>query len=295
MQVGYRLEHLEQQRPFFDRGQRVDRPLQNRLAGIGHEVGLVGSDLHPQPFTRRTPAQRRIEREVMRGQLLKAAAALFTGKMQAEPVFPPLRLGLILLDMGDPQDSQPQFQCRFDRIGQASPLLGIERHAVHDDVHDMLPPPVHFRNVFQPMGFAVDADSGKTLLLQLQPQLIIRRPDWDLLRCEQQQLRPGRPSHDLVDDFIRRLRLDGDVTGRAIRLSQPREQDPQVVVDLCHGADGRAWRVPDGLLFNRNGRRQSTNMLQLRLGHLTEELAGIGRQRFDIPPLPLGIQRVHGE
>ena len=36
-------------------------------------------------------------------------------------------------------------------------------------------------------------------------------------------------------------------------------------------------------------------MLDLRLRHLAEELPGVGGQRLDVPPLALGVERVHGQ
>jgi hypothetical protein len=77
--------------------------------------------------------------------------------------------------------------------------------------------------------------------------------------------------------------------------AHPGEQQPQVVVDLGHRADGRARILRRGLLFDRDGRRKPLDQVDIGLGHQLEELAGIGRQRFDVAPLALGIDRVEGQ
>ena len=45
-------------------------------------------------------------------------------------------------------------------------------------------------------------------------------------------------------------------------------------------------------LLDGNGRRQAFDDVDVRLFHETKELAGIGRQRFHVSPLPLGVDRI---
>ena len=49
------------------------------------------------------------------------------------------------------------------------------------------------------------------------------------------------------------------------------------------------------LLLDRDCRRQPVDLIDIRLLHHLEELAGIGRQALDITPLSLGIDRVEGK
>src|SRR5688572_25375373 len=73
------------------------------------------------------------------------------------------------------------------------------------------------------------------------------------------------------------------------------EQQAQVIVDLRGGADGRP-RVSDAVfLANRNRRTDSFDAIDVRLLHALEELARVGRQRADIAPLPLGVNRIESE
>ena len=48
-------------------------------------------------------------------------------------------------------------------------------------------------------------------------------------------------------------------------------------------------------LLDGDGRREAVNVFDLRLGHLSQELAGVGRERFDVAPLAFRVERVHGE
>ena len=50
-----------------------------------------------------------------------------------------------------------------------------------------------------------------------------------------------------------------------------------------------------GLLLDGDGRRQAVDLVDVRLLHHLEELAGIGRQALDIAALALGIDGVEGE
>ena len=81
----------------------------------------------------------------------------------------------------------------------------------------------------------------------------------------------------------------------AVRLADPRPQQPQVVVDLGHRADGRARVARGRLLVDRDRRRQPLDRVDVGLVHLPEELARVGRQRLDVPALALGVDRVERE
>ena len=66
-------------------------------------------------------------------------------------------------------------------------------------------------------------------------------------------------------------------------------------MDFGRRADGRA-RVADAVLLpNRNRRADALDDVDVRLLHPLEKLPRIGRQRLDIAPLALGVDRVEGE
>ena len=78
----------------------------------------------------------------------------------------------------------------------------------------------------------------------------------------------------------------------AIGGAGTRVQQAQVVVDLGHRAHGRARIVAGRLLLDRDRRRQALDQVDVGLLHQLQELAGIGRQRFDVAALAFRIQRV---
>src|SRR5262249_21057057 len=74
-----------------------------------------------------------------------------------------------------------------------------------------------------------------------------------------------------------------------------RPQQSHVVVDLRNGADRRTWIFRGGLLFDRNCRRQSIDLVDVRLLHHLEELPRVSRERLHVAALALGINGVEGE
>jgi hypothetical protein len=97
--------------------------------------------------------------------------------------------------------------------------------------------------------------------------------------------------HHLLDG------LGGDrlPAGGTVRPADPGEQQAEVVMDLRHCPDGGAGVVAGRLLLDGDGGGEPLDRLHVGLVHLLQELAGIGRQRLDVAPLPLGVDRVEGE
>src|SRR4051812_7027002 len=73
------------------------------------------------------------------------------------------------------------------------------------------------------------------------------------------------------------------------------KQQAKVVVDLGNGAVSRSRVGSRGLLLDRDRRRQPLDQVDVRLLHLLEELAGVGRQRLDVAPLPSRVDGVEGK
>ncbi len=81
----------------------------------------------------------------------------------------------------------------------------------------------------------------------------------------------------------------------AVRDADPREQQPQMVVDLRDGPDRRTRIAARALLVDRDGRGEAVDLVDVRLLHLAEELPRVGGQALDIAALALGIDRVEGQ
>ena len=92
-----------------------------------------------------------------------------------------------------------------------------------------------------------------------------------------------------------RVPPNGFPAGPAEEPGSPGEEELEVVIQLRHGPDGRP-RGPDRIrLVDRDGRGNSFYPVGLRLVHALEELARVGGKGLDVPPLPLGVDRVEGE
>ena len=153
-------------------------------------------------------------------------------------------------------------------------------------------------------------DSSEPLPARFHPGLVqqIER----LVVCARGRLRHRRGFDDReveADDQPRALGARGELAGHdfgrvadhelpALPAEGPahaRKQQAHVVVDFGGRADRRA-RVPDAvLLADGDGRCDALDLVHVRLLHPLEELPGVGGQRFDVAPLPFGVDRVEGE
>src|SRR5688572_6665054 len=82
---------------------------------------------------------------------------------------------------------------------------------------------------------------------------------------------------------------------RAVRLSDAREEQPEVVVDLRDRADGGPRVAGRSLLVDRDRGREALDEVDVRLLHLTQELPRVRRKRLDIAALAFGVDRVERE
>src|SRR5262249_61765980 len=102
----------------------------------------------------------------------------------------------------------------------------------------------------------------------------------------------GLELEDLIDDRLLALAGDRPPTDRAVRLADARVEQPEVVVDLGHGADRRA-RVPRRrLLVDRDRRRKPVDRVDVRLLHHLQELPRVCAEALDVAPLPLPLYPV---
>src|SRR3990172_6271523 len=68
-----------------------------------------------------------------------------------------------------------------------------------------------------------------------------------------------------------------------------------MVVQLGHGADGRARGAHRVGLVDRDRRRNAIDRIHLRLVHAVEEVARVGAEGLYVAPLAFGVQRVEHE
>ena len=116
-----------------------------------------------------------------------------------------------------------------------------------------------------------------------------------LRRRQQQEPRLFAMLQKPLDRLIDALCAYGHAAVRTVHLPKPGGEHAEVVIHLRERAHGRAWRAAGAPLLDRHRGGEPLDLLEQRLRHLPHELPGIRRQALDIPPLPLGIERVEGE
>ena len=145
------------------------------------------------------------------------------------------------------------------------------------------------------MHRAVHSHPGETVGGELTEQLDVLPLAATHHRGEHLELRAFVDGEQPVDDLLRGLFGDGFATDGAVRHTNARPQQTQVVVDLGDGAH-RGTRVARGrLLVDGHRRGQPLDEVDVGLVHLAEELTCVGRQGLDVAALPLGKDRVEGQ
>ena len=174
-------------------------------------------------------------------------------------------------------------------------MSGRDDDAVDDDLDVVLELLVERRRVGDLGELAVDLEPLEAALHEVGDFLAVFA--LPAAHDRREQIEPGalRQRQHPVDHLAHRLALDRETGGGRIGDADPRPEQAHVVVDLGHRADGRARVLRRRLLLDRDRRREAVDLVDVRLLHHFEELAGIGRERLDIAPLPLGVDGVEGE
>ena len=142
---------------------------------------------------------------------------------------------------------------------------------------------------------AVDLDALKALLEPFGELLLVLALAAAHDRREQIEAGAFGQRQHAVDHLRDDLAFDRQSRGRRIGHADARPQQAHVVVDLGDGSDGGARVLRRRLLLDRDRGRQAVDLVDIRLLHHLQELARIGRQRFDVAALAFGIDGVEGE
>ena len=291
MGLGHCLQHAV---PILERvaGPRRDRPLVDREVGVWDDELRVDLELDPQPVAGLARPVRRVEREVPGSELVERQPAERARERLREVL--DLLAAVVRLDR-DRRDAFGELERGLQRVGDAAPDVRLGDQAVDDDLD----------RVLVVLGRRIGSDSSRTspsMRARGNP-LRARSPrsfSYSPLRPrtigrQHLELRALRQLHHLVDDLLGRLAADRAAAVRAVRVADPGEEHPEVVVDLGDGPDGRTGVPRGGLLVDRDGRREALDEVDVGLLHLPEELPGVRRQRLHVPSLALGVDRVEGQ
>ena len=114
-------------------------------------------------------------------------------------------------------------------------------------------------------------------------------------RRAQLDLGAGRQRQDRFENLARRSARRRLAGARTVRLADRGEQQIQIARHIGHRPDRRARVVGQRLLLDRDHRRQAEHEVHVRLGHLRDESLRIARERFHVPALAFGVDRVEGQ
>ncbi len=276
--VRERLDHPEG--PAAPALQRVrpglDRALPDAFGRVGHHQ--VGVHLRPgaQAVALLAHPERVVEGEAVRSQLREADAVHRAGEVLAVH-----RVRLPLLGQGGERVQHALALPQRGLDGVDQPAVGfapLDHQAVDHDLDVVLSLLVQLDVLVERTDGPVDARPREPPLARVGQHFLVLA--LALLDERRQQGEPGALGQpgQLVGDLLRALLADAAAADGAVLLAHRGEEHAQVVVDL------------DG-----DGGRQAPDHVVVRLLHLPEELAGVGGERFDVAPLPLGIQGVEGK
>src|SRR5581483_10173978 len=151
------------------------------------------------------------------------------------------------------------------------------------------------RRLFEQVLLAVDLHPREALVAQLLEEVAILALAIAHDRSVDREAGALREGEDLLDDRVDRLPRDRTPAHGAVGSPHPCVEEAQVVVDLGDRPDRRARVARGRLLVDRDRRREAVDRVDVRLLHHLQELPRVGGERLDIPPLPLGVDRVEGE
>ena len=114
-------------------------------------------------------------------------------------------------------------------------------------------------------------------------------------RVEHVESPPLRQRQDARGDFVHRVLADFVAAIGAERAAGARVEQAQVIVNFRGRRDRRARIARRVLLLDGDGRSDAGDFVHVRLLDALEKLPRVRRKRFDVAPLPLGVNRVKRE
>ena len=306
-----------------ERLQRLDvigrgrfRPRRDRAAAQG--LVLVGNDkvgvdmlLDAEPAAGRASAERVIEGEQPRldfrnGEARHRASELFGEDQALGPALVmdfrrllggPLTGWSGARRVGELHHGQAvgEPQRRLERLREPRRDIGPHHQAVHHHVEVVLELLVERRRVGDLVELAVDLHPLEATLHKVGELFAVLA--LAAAHHGRQQIEPGalgQRQHP-VNHLRNRLAFDRQTGRRRIGYAHARPQQPHVIVDLGDGADGRTRIARRGFLLDRDGGGEAVDLVDVRLLHHLQELAGVGGQQFHVAALAFGIDGVEGE
>ena len=110
--------------------------------------------------------------------------------------------------------------------------------------------------------------------------------------CHHHDAGPVRKGCDGIGDLFGRLFGDFPSADRAVGNADAGKHQAEIVIDLGDRPYGGTGIARGAFLIDRNRGRKSFDDIYIGFVHLPQKLPGIGRQGFDVTPLPFRKDRV---
>ena len=151
---------------------------------------------------------------------------------------------------------------------------------------------VDFHSADNLLNLAVNADVEIALLSHLLEELAIVTLTVAYERCEDENLLTRIVVLNHADNFLFGVFYHLLARSIAVSLSGAGIEKSEVVVNLRLRAHRRPRILVRRLLFYRDDRTQSGNLVDVRALHIAEKVACVGRESLYIPALSLSIDSV---
>ncbi len=264
-----------------------------RQLRVHHHARGIEELGHAQAIAARAGADRRVEREQARFQLRQRVIADRAAVLGREQ----MRRRILHIQRLHRDHAVAQLQRGFKAFGQALLDVLARTEAIDHRFDGVLLAQRQRRHRIDFMQLAVHAHAHITLCAQLVEDLGVLALALADHRGQQHVALLGVQGEHMVNHLADGLRFQRVAVVRAARAADPGVQQAQIVVDLGDRADGRTRVVRGRLLLDRDRRGQALDVVQVRLFHHAEELAGIGRQRLHVTTLAFrvnGVERQRG-
>ena len=248
-------------------------PVSKALVSIRHYQSLVKLHMHAKTGAVRAGTEGIVERKQARFNRRQADAAVIAGKMLAEKL-----CFRCFSQRCHLRKAVCQLQRRFHGIRQTLPDAFTHCQTVDDYRKAVLLIFLQTDILIQRAHLAVD----KHTHIACTPHIVEHTHMLTLApahqRCHHHKTASLRQLQHLVDYLLHALLLDELAAFRAVRFTCACEQKTQVIVYFRDRTYGRTRIAACCLLVDGNCRAQAFDVVHIRLVHLSQELAGVGRK-----------------
>ncbi len=143
---------------------------------------------------------------------------------------------------------------------------------------------------------AVLVEAGEAFLAQLE-QVVAERFGAGAAADGEERVPAGAFGlrEHFLGDMVDGVAADFASAFRAMAAADASVEQAEKVVDFGGGGDGGARIARGVLLADGDGRRDAGDFVDVGLFHALEELARVGRKRFDVAALAFGVDGVENE